>query len=68
MVRVSFDVTGMACDGCEDAVENALNNLENVTEVIADHERDSVEIVSSAEVDKKIIQDTIESAGYEVTG
>ena len=60
-------VAGMSCTGCEQNVENALQNLEGVTQIDADNESDSVEIVADDDVDEEV-HSAIEQARYEVAG
>ena len=64
MATHEFTVSGMACDGCESAVENAVSELDGVESVRADHETDAVTVDTSGDLDE--IQATIENAGYEV--
>lgn len=65
MPRYEFEVDGMACDGCEENVENAVGDLEGVDRVEADHESGIVEAVADAEDE---IRAAIADAGYEVLG
>jgi copper chaperone len=67
MDRTTVSVSGMSCGGCEQNVESALQTLDGVSRVDADHEADSVEIVVEG-VDETTVHETIEDAGYEVTG
>jgi len=64
--RKTLTVTGMSCTGCEQNVENALQNVEGVTRIEADNESDSVEVVTDDGVDDDEIHSAIEQAGYEV--
>lgn len=56
-------VDGMACDGCEATVEEALEDLAGVTGAAADHERDMVSVEGDADSDDLVT--AIEAAGYE---
>ena len=62
-----FAVTGMACGGCEQNVEDAVGALDGVTRVEANHEGNSVEIVADERVADEAIHAAIEDAGYGVT-
>ena len=62
----TITVTGMSCEGCEQNVEDALETLDGVSQVNADHEAESVEISTEEDVEKEDIHATIEDAGYEV--
>jgi len=68
MERRTVSVSGMACGGCEDTVENALQALSGVNRVEADHESDSVDVVTDESVDDDAIRTAVEDAGYEVVG
>jgi len=68
MERRTVSVSGMACGGCEDTVENALQALGGVNRVEADHESDSVDVVTDESVDDDAIRTAVEDAGYEVVG
>ncbi|WP_265112329.1 heavy-metal-associated domain-containing protein [Halosolutus halophilus] len=68
MDQTTLDVTGMACDGCEQNVTEALEALEGISSVTANHEADQVRVEHDEEaVDEETIATTIEDAGYEVT-
>ncbi|MFB6138352.1 MAG: heavy-metal-associated domain-containing protein [Halobacteriaceae archaeon] len=67
MKRQTITVTGMSCPGCEQNVENALQNVEGVTRVDADHVDDSVDVVVADEVAADL-HAAIEQAGYDVAG
>ena len=62
----TLTVTGMSCEGCEQNVENALQELDGVTRVTADHEAESVELSTESSVDDNDIYAAIEGAGYEI--
>ncbi len=64
MATHEFTVDGMACDGCEANVENAVSTLDGVGSVEADHESDAV-IVDGG--DPNEIRAAITDAGYEVS-
>lgn len=65
MQRETVSVSGMACGGCEENVENALTTLDGVTRVDADHEADTVEVVVDDEVRSDALHAAIEQAGYD---
>ena len=66
MGRETLSVSSMSCTGCEQNVETALQNLDGVTRVEADHEADTVEIVTEDSVADDDIRAAIEDAGYDV--
>ena len=60
-------VTGMVCGGCESAIENALEQLEGVSEVHASHSENRVLMqIEPDRVSTAVIIATIRNAGYEV--
>lgn len=67
MGQRTLSVAGLSCTGCEENVTDALTALDGVTEVDADHESDTVEIVADESVTDEAIHAAIDDAGYEVT-
>ena len=65
MEQTTLDVTGMACGGCEQNVEDALADLDGVSRVAADHEDGTVEVAVDGVSDDDV-QAAIEAAGYDV--
>ncbi len=57
----------MSCSGCEQNVESALQTIDGVNRVEADHEGDTVEVVVDDGVVDDDIHAAIEQAGYDVT-
>ena len=66
MERKTISVTGMSCNGCERNVETALQNLDGVSRVDADHEADTVDVVLEDGVSDDDVNAAIEQAGYDV--
>ena len=66
MERKTLSVTGMSCNGCEQNVKNALQNVEGVTRVDADHEDGTVEVVAEDDIADEDIKAAIKDAGYDV--
>jgi copper chaperone len=66
MERQTISVTGMSCNGCEQNVEIALQNLDGVSRVDADHEADTVDVVLEDEVSDDDVNAAIEQAGYDI--
>ena len=64
MAQETLSVEGMACGSCEEAVENAVGDLEGAESVEADNTTDTVEI--EGDVDPNAAADAIEDAGYTV--
>ncbi len=59
-------VDGMMCAHCEMHVKNALEKIDGVESANASHEKKSVEITLSKEVDDSILKKAIEDEGYTV--
>ncbi|MFW6448201.1 MAG: heavy-metal-associated domain-containing protein [Halobacteriota archaeon] len=55
-------VEGMSCGGCERRVEEALQNVEGVTEATADRVTDKATV--DGDVDPSGLIEAVESAGY----
>lgn len=66
MERKTISVTGMSCNGCEQNVETALQNLDSVSRVDADHEANTVDVVLEDGVSDDDVTAAIEQAGYDV--
>jgi copper chaperone len=66
MARRTLSVTGMACDGCEEAVEQALERLDGVESASADQSADAVTIETSGDVDADALAAAVADAGYEL--
>lgn len=67
MATTTVTVSGMMCGGCEQNVEETVGALASVSEVTADHEADTVEVVHDGLADGDL-QSAIEEAGYELAG
>ena len=67
MEQTTRSVDGMACDGCEQNVVDALDAIEGVASTTADHEDGQVRVEHDpAVVDVDALDGAIEDAGYEV--
>ena len=67
MERKTLSVTGMSCNGCEQNVKNALQGLDGVSRVEADHEADTVDVVVDDAVTDDDLAAAIDRAGYDAT-
>lgn len=69
LTQVKFDVKGMTCEGCENAIMTSIKKLEGIQEVSASHTAgESVVKFDSTLVRPELISEAISGAGYEVTG
>lgn len=66
MKEVILNVEGMACGGCEKRINNALMEIEGVTEVTANHIQKKVIIKMKENVDLAEIKEMISELGFEV--
>jgi mercuric ion transport protein len=63
--QVIFNVEGMTCTGCENAVKNRVEQLRGVTSVEANHTNKTTRIdYDSLLVDQQQIADAIRQVGY----
>lgn len=65
MDQYELPVEGMACAGCEKTVTNALERVDGVHRVDADHETGEVEITADRGTEDAVKQ-AIYDAGYDV--
>ena len=66
-VTSTYTVTGMTCDGCENAVKRTLQQLPGVDDVKASHSENLVGITFDPDkVDAATIKERIAGLGYEV--
>jgi Cu2+-exporting ATPase len=66
MKETIINVKGMVCNGCENRVKNALNNINGIESVVADHNTGKVVVTSNGDVSEDVMKQTIEDIGFEV--
>lgn len=66
MNEIILKVKGMMCSGCENRVKNALESIEGVDKVEANHTTGMVMVYCNNAIDKSVIEETIEDIGYEI--
>ena len=66
MKETIINVKGMACNGCENRVKNAIKNIKGVENVVADHNTGKVIVTSNDEVLESVMKQKIEDIGFEV--
>ena len=66
MKETKIKVNGMVCGGCEKRVKNALENIEEIKKVDANHKKGTVTISLKNDIETKIIEEKIEDLGFEV--
>jgi len=62
-MTATLTVEGMSCDHCEQTVEDAVTELDGVTDASADEATDTLEIEGTPSLDA--VRATVEEAGYE---
>ncbi|WP_247004745.1 heavy-metal-associated domain-containing protein [Halosolutus gelatinilyticus] len=66
--RQTIAVSGTSCARCERTVETALEGVDGVRRVDADHDAETVEVGVDDDVDERTIGDAVRDAGYEFVG
>ena len=66
MKETELNVKGMACEGCEKRIINALKNVEGVESVTADHVSGKVVVTAEEGVLRETMEETITDIGFEV--
>ena len=56
----------MVCNGCENRVQNALQNIDGVKSVIADHTTNTVTIITDNAISEETLKEKIQDIGYEI--
>ena len=64
--EIEFDVTGMSCHGCEQALSMLLRQHDAVETARADSKTGKVRVSLRGDVDRSELVARIESAGYDV--
>lgn len=67
MSRLEFRTTGMACGGCSAAVVSALEKMDGVSGVTADHESGATVVERDSSVDDEAIFAAVRDAGFGVS-
>jgi len=65
-MQTKFNVEGMTCSHCENAVKKAVSAISGVTEVAVDLAEKTVTVTHDESVTVACIQAEIEEQGYEV--
>lgn len=64
--EIELIVSGMTCQGCEQALEMALKQHEAVESARADSSSGKVRVAVNGEVDRAELRERIYAAGYDV--
>ena len=60
-----ISVTGMHCNHCAKAVQDALAAIDGVTKAKADHEKGTATVSMKSDVDDKLLIEAINQKGFE---
>lgn len=63
MKEVILKVQGMACEGCENRIQNALKNMEGIEKVVANHKEGTVTVTTNETLINDI-KEKIEDLGF----
>ena len=66
MATATYEVTGMTCEHCVNAVKGEISQLSGVDQVDVELEGGKVTVTSGAPVDDAEIRSAVEKAGYQV--
>ncbi|MCF6308838.1 MAG: heavy metal translocating P-type ATPase, partial [Flavobacteriaceae bacterium] len=66
-MKHTYTITGMTCTGCKANVEDALENLKEVTKVSADLKKEEVVVEMTSHVPLEKLQETLLKAGLHYT-
>ncbi len=62
----TYEVHGMMCHHCENAVKTALEEIDGISEAVADHTQNKVTVKFLSPVDDEVVIKAITDEGYEV--
>lgn len=65
MKETIIKVQGMACEGCEKRIQNALKNMEGIENVDANHKEGTV-IININQIDINKVKQRIEDLGFTI--
>lgn len=62
------NISGMSCEGCAKKVENALENLVDVSKVKVNLKKGQAIVSYDSTLDEILLTETLEKLGFTVTG
>ncbi|OUD01722.1 heavy-metal-associated domain-containing protein [Streptomyces swartbergensis] len=68
MPATTYAVSGMSCGHCKATLTKAIGELDGVSGVEVDLDAGHVTVTSAGEPDDALIAETVDEAGYELTG
>ena len=66
MANATYEVTGMTCDHCVNAVKGELSQLEGVDAVEVELDSGKVSVTSAQPLETDTIREAVERAGYQL--
>lgn len=63
MKETIIKVQGMACEGCENRIQNALENMRGIEKVVANHKEGAVTVTANENLINSI-KEKIEDLGF----
>ena len=66
--ETAYQVNGMTCGHCEQAVTTEVSALDGGTAVHADAASGTVRVTASRELDEAAVRAAVDEAGYELVG
>ncbi len=66
MKETNLKVIGMHCEGCENRIKNALNSMEEIIEVKANHIDGMVYIKANKDINMEKIKEILDDLGFEI--
>ncbi len=68
MPAITYAVAGMSCGHCKATLTRAIGELDGVSGVDVDLDTGRVTVTGASEPDDAVIAETVDEAGYELTG
>jgi copper chaperone len=68
MPATTYAVSGMSCGHCKATLTKAIGELDGVSGVEVDLDAGHVTVATVTEPDDALIAETVDEAGYELTG
>ncbi|MDG9706782.1 MULTISPECIES: heavy-metal-associated domain-containing protein [Streptomyces] len=68
MPATTYAVSGMSCGHCKATLTKVIGELDGVSGVEVDLDAGQVTVTSAGEPDDALIAETVDEAGYELTG
>lgn len=66
MKETNLKVIGMHCEGCENRIKNALNSMEEIIVVKANHIDGMVYIKANKDINMEKIKEILDDLGFEI--